>query len=78
MGSWIRIGGKSAPKRRKSKEEDQKKDEKFLCGHILGKEFGLKMFNVRKIRRKKILLFTFGKLGLNFTRIRIRTGSAFV
>jgi hypothetical protein len=45
-------GGKSAPKRRKIKTEDQKKYENlyFLSSHILCEEFGLKMFNVRKIR----------------------------
>jgi hypothetical protein len=32
-----------------------------------------KMFNVRKIRRKQnFVMFTFGKLGSNFTTSRIR------
>jgi hypothetical protein len=44
--------GKSAQKRRKIKSEDQKKFKKlvFSMHHILGKEFGLKMFNVGKFR----------------------------
>jgi hypothetical protein len=43
-------GVKSA-KKRKIKSEYQKKYEHcyFLCNHILGKELGLKRFNVRKI-----------------------------
>jgi hypothetical protein len=51
---WIRIQKEEnqPQKIRKSKSEDHKKYENyyFVCSHILGKEFGLKMFNVRKIR----------------------------
>jgi hypothetical protein len=47
-------GGKPAQKRRKIKSEDQKKIIKIsifnAIHHILGKELGLKLFNVRKIR----------------------------
>jgi hypothetical protein len=43
---------KSAPIKKKiyGMSEDQKKNLYFLCNHILGKEFGLKLLNVRKIR----------------------------
>jgi hypothetical protein len=47
---WAPEEGKSVPKKKKIKSEDQKKIMVFsMHSYFLGKEFGLQMFKLRKI-----------------------------